>query len=95
MIDLSPETETILAQEAAREGMSVDALIRRTFAPHAPQPDSKALRLMEAIRAWQTEDATDDEEVLLERDQARIILQANLDQNRQKAGMRLLFSGQD
>ena len=33
-LDLAPETEHILEQEAVREGVSVDTLIRRTFAPH-------------------------------------------------------------
>jgi hypothetical protein len=92
-LDLAPETETILEQEAARAGVSVDTLLRRTFAPSSPQPDPKARKLMEAIRQWQAEDATDNDEELSLRDQERAALESNLDQNRQQLGMRPLFPG--
>ena len=35
MLDIAPETETILAQEAVREGVSVDTLIRRILVPRS------------------------------------------------------------
>lgn len=36
-LDLNPQTETILRVEAAREGVSIDDLIRRTFGKAEPQ----------------------------------------------------------
>jgi hypothetical protein len=38
MLDLAPDTEASLEQEAAREGVSVDALIRRLLAPRPAAP---------------------------------------------------------
>ena len=36
-LDLNPQAETILRQEAEREGISVDDLIVRTFSTHPPK----------------------------------------------------------
>jgi hypothetical protein len=57
MLDLSPETETILEQEAAREGVSVDTLLRRTFAPQTASI-SPAERVKHMLAAWQRADNT-------------------------------------
>lgn len=35
MLDIAPETETILEREASREGVSVDTLIRRILVPRS------------------------------------------------------------
>jgi hypothetical protein len=36
-MDISPETEARLADEARRQGISVDALLERLVSQHAPQ----------------------------------------------------------
>ena len=96
MLDLSPETENNVREYAAREGVSIDELLARTFPPRPqPQLDAKARKLIDAIRQWQVEDATDDEEELDRRDQDRAQLEANLNQSRQQAGMRPLFPASD
>src|SRR5262245_15133325 len=41
-LDLNPQAETILRQEAEREGISIDELIVRRFASHSPVPEETA-----------------------------------------------------
>lgn len=94
-LELAPQTETRLYEYAAAEGVSIDAYVNRLLEKAAPrQPDAKALQLLATIRQWQMEDATDDEDELTQRDQARAETQASLDQERQRTGMRPLFPGQ-
>lgn len=56
---LSPQTETILRTEAAREGISVDDLIRRTFGPPeaspSPTDDPDRERVLARLRELQRE----------------------------------------
>ncbi len=94
MLDLSPETEMLLQQEAAREGVSIETLIRRTFASRPNPHNPKANRLIQTIHQWQTEDGTANEAELTQRDQARKELQTNLDNARHQADMRSLFPEQ-
>lgn len=84
-MSLSPASETLIREYAARDGVSIDELIQRTFTPRQPQPNAKALAFIAAIRKWQSEDE------LGRRDQERIELQTNLDHSRRQAGMRTLF----
>jgi len=91
MFELAPEIESSVRDYAAREGVSINELLARTFPPRHSLPSPKALRLIEAIRQWQAEDMTDDEEELDRRDRERAELHANLNQSRQNSGMRVLF----
>ena len=56
MLDIAPETERFLQQEAAREGVSVDALIRRAF-PHVGElaPADDTVRVQALLTKWQKE----------------------------------------
>lgn len=72
--------------------MSADKAINRLLGGATPRPpEPKALALAQAIRQWQAEDGTDDEEELNRRDRERADLQANLNDARHRAGMRPLF----
>lgn len=60
MLDLSPETESLLEQEAARAGVSVDTLIRRVLtrdekpaqATRAIPPSEDAARVQNLLTKW-------------------------------------------
>ena len=54
MLNLAPETESLLVEEAAREGVMVDTLLRRHFASH-PAPASEAARVQGLLTKWQSE----------------------------------------
>jgi len=60
-LDLNPEAETILRQEAEREGVSIDELIVRRFArpqpapQEVPAPDAEKERVLALLRQWQKE----------------------------------------
>jgi hypothetical protein len=94
-LDLAPEIERAVTERAAEEGVSVSELLGRYFAtaPNKRTPDPKAVQLAATIQRWQAEDATEDEDELDERDQARNELENNLNRYREQGGMRPLFPG--
>jgi hypothetical protein len=63
-LELDPRAETILRQEAEREGVSIDELIVRRFArpqpapQEAPAPDVEKERVFARLAAWQRQDST-------------------------------------
>lgn len=100
-LDLAPELETILEQEAAREGVSVDTLIRRTFAPHSLtsttlqnsgritlSADDHVLRFLNA-RIQEAENATPEEIATADAEYKQ--WQQNMNETRRTNGERLLF----
>lgn len=95
MLNLAPDIETRVREYAAAEGVSVEELIARAFPPRPRKPDEKASRLIKAIAKWQSEDATDDENERMRRDQETDDLHTRLDDIRIRAGMRPLFPVQD
>lgn len=58
-LELKPYAESVLRQEADREGISVDDLIVRTFtskqAPLPTEADSEKERVLALLRQWQQE----------------------------------------
>jgi hypothetical protein len=67
VIDLAPEVEASLRQEASRHGLATPDYVRRLIEealPAAPKPGAATLAL---LAAWDAEDATDDPEEIAER----------------------------
>jgi hypothetical protein len=58
-LDISPEVENLLEQEARRAGVSVDTLLTRTFAPQTEPPSvNSAKQIRDLLTAWQKADNT-------------------------------------
>jgi hypothetical protein len=53
-LELSPQAESILQEEASRAGVSVDTLIERTFAPRR----NPVARVQALLTEWQQQDKT-------------------------------------
>lgn len=58
MLDLSPDLEQRLKQEAARAGVPAAQYVLKTLEERLARPDPKAL--MALLDSWDEEDATDD-----------------------------------
>src|SRR4051794_172310 len=90
VIDLPPDQETRIQQEAARKGFTVGELVRRTLAerfPVAPDENGEALRL---IARWISESPTDPEAVNAAEEDLRTF-QRSLNETRREAGARLVY----
>ena len=56
MLDVSPQTQILVEQEAARDGVSVDALFQRTLAPRSWRSPSRRRQatMQSGPRPWPT-----------------------------------------
>ena len=58
-LDVSPEIENMVRQRAAAEGVSINDLLARTFAPEKEPPVSEPIeRVQQLLARWQAEDHT-------------------------------------
>lgn len=88
-LDLSPQSASLLEQEANRTGVSVDTLIERTFAPRRAAPvDNPMLQLLQT-RLREAENTTPEE--IAQADVEHRQWQENMNENRRVNGERLLF----
>jgi predicted DNA-binding protein len=89
MIDLSPEVQTRLQQEATRRGINKEEYARQLIETHLP--DAEGTALSNLMQSWIEEDATDDPEELERREAEWQELKDNLNAHRAATGQRLLF----
>jgi hypothetical protein len=90
VIDLAPEQERRLHQEAQKEGISTTELVQRTLAERFPvlsDEDAKALALIEQ---WIAEAPTDSQQKR-EAEADLHEFQVAINQTRQEAGARILY----
>jgi|SRR5579871_433012 len=58
-LDVSPEIEIMIRQRAAAEGVSINDLLARTFAPDKESPAGDPIeRVRQLLSRWQAEDHT-------------------------------------
>ena len=90
MIDLTPEQESRLSEEASRQGVDLTQYVRRRLGLVAA-PDAENQAAIDLLRQWQEEDAamTEEEAAAEEADWQKIT--ADLNATRQANGERLLF----
>ncbi len=81
-LELPPEVEGALAEEARREGTTPEQLVlkdlRRRYQVPEPRPDT----MLELFAKWEAEDATDDPDELARRNQEWETTKAALESNR-------------
>ena len=98
-IDLTPEIENRLQQEAAREGLSPGELARRLIEIGLPEASSRTVstsppaksRTAQLLEQWRAEDATDDPALLEAAERELEEFKANLNANRAATGERPPF----
>jgi len=93
LIELDPEVEARLQQEAAQQGVEPAEFARRLI-EHGLLPvplTEKQRAAMELLRSWSQEDATDDPEAIRAAEEEWEALKQALNENRRLAGERLLF----
>ncbi|HLK58777.1 MAG TPA: hypothetical protein VKU00_19550 [Chthonomonadaceae bacterium] len=86
-------------EEARQHGIDVDALVERSLAnlpelatsTKPPAPDAENQALIDLLRAWREEDATDDPNELERRDAELAEFKANLNANRAQSGEEPVF----
>ena len=89
-IELTPEQEAHLQEEASRQGVALAPSVRQRLGI-SPVPDAENQALIDLLQEWDTEDAamTEEEAAAAEADWEE--LTANLNANRRATGERLLF----
>lgn len=85
ILDLTPEEEARLQQEAARNGVDVKQYARQRLGltktkPSAPDAEGQAL--IDLMQQWIAEDVTDDPEEIARREADWEELEKNLEANR-------------
>ena len=87
-IELTPEQEARLADAARKERLDPTILASKWIEEHLPPvqaqvtPDAENQAVIDLLRSWREEDATDDEEELERRDKETQIFLHNLQTNR-------------
>ena len=87
-IELTAEQEARLADAARKERLEPTVLASKWIEEHLPPvqaqvtPDSENQAVIDLLRSWREEDATDDEEELERRDIENEALMSNLQANR-------------
>ncbi len=88
MIDLSPDVETRLQQEATRRGIDKAEYARQLIESSLPAPRNALSAL---LRSWREEDATDDPEEIKAAEEELAEFKRAMNANRAATGERLLF----
>lgn len=88
MLDLTPELEERLRQEALRRGVAPEDYARDLLKQHVPhsRPAGPADSLKALFASWAAEDQTDDPEEIARRQRDWEELARNLDRNRVESG---------
>lgn len=87
-IELTPEQEARLADAAQKEGAEPSVLVSKWISEHLPPakaqaaPDAENQAVIDLLRSWREEDATDDDQELERRDIENEALMKNLQANR-------------
>lgn len=85
IIELTPEQEARLAEAARKEGAEPTVLVSQWISEHLPPtkihaaPDAENQAVIDLLRSWQEENATEDKEELERRDKGTQQLLHNLD----------------
>lgn len=88
-IHLTTEEETRLKVQALQNNLELAQYARQRLGlvePAALAPDAKKQALINLLRSWREEDATDDEEELERRDAELEAFKANINANRATSG---------
>ncbi|HZO89830.1 MAG TPA: hypothetical protein VFB38_15990 [Chthonomonadaceae bacterium] len=94
IIELTPEEETRLQEAARQHGLEIQEYARQRLGlvePRLTAPDAENQALIDLMRQWMAEDATDDLEELERRDAELAELKANLNANRAAVGAEPIF----
>ncbi|MBC7526686.1 MAG: hypothetical protein H7308_03965 [Chthonomonadaceae bacterium] len=91
-INLSPSQETSLHQKAQREGITINALIKRTLGEQFPTLHDENAEALSLIETWIAEVPTDPK-AQKEAEEDLIAFQKALNQTRREAGSRPLYPG--
>ncbi len=81
-LELPPEVEGALAEEARRKGTTPEQLVLIDLRQRYPAPGPRADTMTELFARWDAEDATDDPDELLRRNQEWETTKAALEANR-------------
>ena len=88
-IDLTPDVEDRLNQEAARQGLAASEYVRHLI--EAALPVKKQTDLARLMESWNAEDSNASEEELEARDRDLEEFKANINANRAATGERPVF----
>lgn len=92
VINLPPEQETRIQEEAQKEGVTVAELVQRTLAERFPVALDENAQALALIEQWISEAPTDSAAIREAEEDLRQF-QRSLNQTRKEAGARLLYPG--
>lgn len=86
-IDFNPQEEAMLAAAARQDGLAPSEFVKNLVKEHLPPvtpsiPDAENQELINLLRSWREEDATDDAQELEHRDADTKAFMSNLESNR-------------
>ena len=92
IIELPPAQETLIRQEAQREGITESELIQRALAERFASPSEEDAKALALIEQWICEAPTDPQQQK-EAEEDLLEFQRSINQTRQAAGARILYPG--
>lgn len=81
-LELPPEVEGALAEEARRKGTTPEQLVLKDLRQRYSAPEPRPNTMLELFAKWEAEDATDDPDELARRNQEWETTKAALEANR-------------